>query len=72
MTTESMLTAALAFLVGAVIAYIISLSKVKSLKSEKEKEAQNILKSAENTASEIKRSAKSEAKQIVVDEREVL
>ncbi len=72
MTTESILMAALAFVVGAVIAYIVSLGKVKSLKDEKEKEAQNIIKNAENSANDIKRSAKAEAKQIIADEREGL
>jgi ribonuclease Y len=72
MTTEGMLIAALAFVIGAVIAYVISLGKVKSLKDEKEKEAHNIIKNAENNANEIKRSAKTEAKQIVSEEREQL
>lgn len=72
MTTESILIAVLAFVVGAVIAYIISLGKVKSLKDEKEKEAANIIKNAENQASEKLRNAKIEAKQIVIEEKEIL
>ena len=72
MTTESILITILAFVVGAVIAYVISVGKVKSLKDEKDKEGQNIIKNAENAANEIRRSAKTEAKQIVSEEREVL
>ncbi|MBT4792569.1 MAG: ribonuclease Y [Halobacteriovoraceae bacterium] len=72
MTTESMLIAALTFVVGAVIAYVVSLGKVKNLNSEKEKEAQNILKNAENAANETRRSARLDAKQIISDEREAL
>jgi ribonuclease Y len=72
MTTESILITVLAFVVGAVIAYVISVGKVKSLKDEKDKEGQNIIKNAENSANEIRRSAKSEAKQIVSEERETL
>jgi ribonuclease Y len=69
MGMESILMTALAFIVGAVIAYFVSLSKVKSLKGEKESEAQNIIKSAENSAKEIARSARNEAKEIIQDER---
>ena len=72
MTTETILFAVLAFVIGAVIAYVFSLGKVKSLKDEKEKEAQNIIKNAENNANEITRSAKTEAKQIVAEEKENL
>ncbi len=72
MTTESILFAVLAFVVGAVVAYFVSVGRVKSLKDEKEKEAQGIIKNAETSAEDIKRTAKSEAKQIVSEEREVL
>jgi ribonuclease Y len=72
MGMESILMTVLAFIVGAVIAYFISLSKVKSLKGEKESEAQNIIKSAENSAKEIARSARNEAKEIIQDERVAL
>ncbi len=72
MGTESILMAALTFVVGAAIAYFFSLGKVKSLNDEKQKEAQNIVKNAENSANEIKRSAKTEAKQIIADERDSL
>ncbi|MAX66716.1 MAG: ribonuclease Y [Bacteriovoracaceae bacterium] len=72
MTTESILMAVLAFVIGAAVAYIFSLSRVKSLKDEKEKEAQDIIKKAEGSAEEIKRSAKAEAKQIIAEEKETL
>ncbi len=72
MNTETILFVILSFVIGAVIAYVISLSRVKSLKGERETEAQNIIKSAEGSANEIRRSAKTEAKQIIADEREVL
>lgn len=72
MSTELILAAALSFVVGAIIAYVFSLSKVKNLTSEKEKEAELIVEKAKERAQDIKRTAKSDAKQIVNDEREVL
>lgn len=72
MSTELILAAALSFVVGAIIAYVISLSKVKNLTSEKEKEAELIVEKAKERAQDIKRTAKSDAKQIVNDEKEVL
>lgn len=72
MSTELILATALSFVVGAIIAYVISLSKVKNLTGEKEKEAELIIEKAKERAQEIKRTAKSDAKQIINDEREVL
>lgn len=72
MNTEMILAAVLAFIIGAVIAYVISIAKVKNMKLDKEKDAQNILKAAENTANETKRAARNDAKQIIQDEREQL
>jgi ribonuclease Y len=72
MTTETILFAALSFVIGGVIAYFVSIGKVKSLKDDKDKEAQNIIKTAENSADEIKRSARNDAKQVIQDERENL
>ena len=69
MNTELILAAALSFVVGAVIAYVISLSKVKSITSAKEKEGHEIVKKAKNRASEIKKSAKFDAKEIIAEER---
>ena len=57
MTTEALLIAALAFIVGAVIAYFFSIGKVKSLKDDKQKEAARILKEASTEARDIVRSA---------------
>ena len=54
MNTESILMGALAFVIGAVIG-ISFLGKVKNLKSEKEAQADNLLKNAENKANEIHR-----------------
>jgi ribonuclease Y len=72
MTTETILFAALSFVIGGVIAYFVSIGKVKSLKDDKDKEAQNIIKTAENSAEEVKRSARNDAKQIIQDERDNL
>jgi len=72
MSTEALLVAALAFIVGAVIAYLVSVSKVKNLTSEKEKEGDSIIKRAKDRAQEIKKSAKFDAKQIIQDERDGL
>ena len=72
MNTEAILMAVIAFIVGAIIAYVVSVGKVKSLKSEKEAEADNILKHAENKANEVRRNAKNESKQIIQEERESL
>ena len=72
MTTEALLIAALAFIVGAVIAYFFSIGKVKSLKDDKQKEAARILKEASTEARDIVRSAKNEAKQIIQEERDDL
>jgi ribonuclease Y len=72
MNTELILATALSFIVGAVIAYVISLSKVKSLTGEKEKEAELIIEKAKERAQEIKRTAKSDAKDIVNEERGAL
>ncbi len=72
MTTESILIGVLSFLVGAIIAYVVSVSRVKSLTAEKEKEAKGIIKDAESSAQEIKRTAKKEAKEIIAEERESL
>lgn len=69
MTTEMILAAALSFIIGAIIAYIFSLSRVKGLTSEKEKEASEIVRKAKNRASEIKKSAKFDAKEIIAEER---
>ena len=69
MNTELILAAALSFVVGAVIAYVISLSKVKSITSAKEKEAIEIVRKAKGRASEIKKSAKFDAKEIIAEER---
>lgn len=72
MTTEALIIAALAFVVGAVIAYLFAIGKVKSLKDEKQKEAARILKDAEREARETVRAAKTEAKQIIQEERDDL
>ena len=72
MTTETILFAVLAFVIGAVIAFVFSMGKVKSLKDEKEKEAANIIKNAQNSAEDMKRAAKLEARQIILDEKEIL
>lgn len=72
MNTEAILMAAVAFLIGAIIAYFFSINKVKSLKSEKEAEANTILRNAENKANEITQNARNEAKQIIQEEREAL
>ena len=72
MTTVGILISVLAFVVGGIGAYIFSLGRVKSLKEEKEKEAQGIVKSAESAANDIRKSAKVEAKQIISEERELL
>lgn len=72
MTTETIAIVALAFIIGAVIAYIVSIGKVKSLKAEKEREASDIINRAEKTAEDRLKSAKIEAKQVVADEKETL
>ena len=72
MNTEAILMAVIAFIIGAIIAYVFSVGKVKSLKTEKEAEADNILKRAESKANEVRRNAKNEAKQIIQEEREDL
>lgn len=69
MGAESILFAVLAFVVGAVIAFFASVSRVKSLKAEKESEARGIIENAEKSANEIKKSAKLEAKEIIQEER---
>lgn len=72
MNNEMIMAAALAFVIGGVIAYVISLSKVKSLTGEKEKEAKEIIRNAERAANDMRNSAKSEARQIIQEEREQL
>lgn len=72
MNTEMILAAALSFIVGAIIAYTFSLSKVKGIAKEKEKEASEIVRKAKNRASEIKKSAKFDAKEIIAEERDQL
>lgn len=72
MTTESILIAVIALIIGAAIAYIFSISKVKSLRAEKEKEADDIIKKAEKTAEDRLRAAKQEARQVIADEKDDL
>ncbi|MCT4643310.1 MAG: ribonuclease Y [Bacteriovoracaceae bacterium] len=72
MNSELILAAALSFVIGGVIAYFFSLGKVKNLTSEKEKEAKQIVKKAKDRASEIKKSAKFDAKEIIAEERAAL
>lgn len=72
MTSETILIAVLAFTFGSVISYIISIGRVKSLKNDKEVEASNILKNAERAASDVRRAAKLDAKQIIADDKEIL
>ena len=71
MTTETILIAVITLFVGAVVGYLISTGRVKSLKAEKEKEADEIIKKAERTAEDRLRPAKTEAKQVIADEKEV-
>ncbi|MEE2672054.1 MAG: ribonuclease Y [Bdellovibrionota bacterium] len=72
MTTQLILGLLVGLIVGGVIAYVFSLSRVKSLKEEKQKEADEVVSKAEKTAEDIRRSAKQEAKEIVQDEKKEL
>lgn len=72
MTNETILMALLTFIVGAAIAYFISMAKVKNLTASSEKEADDIIKRAKERASEIKKSAKFDSKQIIQEEKEEL
>ena len=72
MSTELILATALSFVIGAIVAYVIAMGKVKNITNEKEKEAELIIEKAKERAQEIKRTAKSDAKQIVNDEKDVL
>ncbi|MAZ48364.1 MAG: ribonuclease Y [Halobacteriovoraceae bacterium] len=69
MTTQIILFSLIALIVGAVVGYFFSISKVKSLKAEKQKEADDVLNRAEKSAEEIRRNAKKEAKEIIQEER---
>lgn len=72
MTTETILASALSLIIGGIVAYIFSLSRVKSLKEERSVEADNMIKDAEKAANDVRRNAKLDAKQIIQDERDVL
>lgn len=72
MATESILIAVIAFILGGVGAYIISLAKMKSFKKEQESAAQGIIAKAEISAKDLLKSAKIEAKEIIQEEREDL
>jgi ribonuclease Y len=72
MTTETISIALLSLVVGAVVAYIISMGKVKNLTAESEKEGDNIVKKAKERANEIKKSAKFDAKQIIQEDKQEL
>ena len=72
MTTETILAALLSLVIGGVIAYVISMGKVKNLTAESEKEAHQIVKKAKERATEIKKSAKFDSKQIIQDEKDEL
>jgi ribonuclease Y len=72
MTTETILIALVSLVFGAAVAYFISIGKVKNLTESSEKEGENIIKKAKDRASEIKKSAKFDAKQIIADEKEEL
>lgn len=72
MNTELILASALSLIVGGVVAYIASISKVKNLQAERQVEAEEIVKRAKDKAHEIKREAKREAKEIVNEERSQL
>ena len=69
MTTQIILFSLIALIAGAVVGYFFSISKVKSLKAEKQKEADDVLNRAEKSAEEIRRNAKKEAKEIIQEER---
>ena len=69
MTTQIILFSLIALIVGGAIGYFFSLSRVKSLKAEKQKEADDVLNRAEKAAEEIRRNAKREAKEIIQEER---
>lgn len=69
MNTELILASVLSLLVGAVVAYIASVGKVKNLQAERQKEAEEIIKRAKDKAHDIKREAKKEAKEVVNEER---
>src|SRR5690554_1581851 len=72
MNTELVLASALSLIVGAIVAYIFALSKVKNLQAEREKEAEEIIKRAKDKAQDIRREAKKEAKEIINEERSQL
>ena len=72
MTTETILAALLSLIIGGVIAYVISMGKVKNLTAESEKESENIIKKAKERANEIKKSAKFDSKQIIQEEKQEL
>ncbi len=72
MTTQLILGLLVGLIVGGVIAYVFSLSRVKSLKEEKQKEADEVVSKAERAAEDIRRSAKQEAKEIVQEEKKEL
>ena len=72
MDSQLIIVAFIGAIVGAAVAYFLSISKVKSLKEEKQKEADEVVGKAERAAEDIRRNAKKEAKEIVQDERKDL
>lgn len=69
MTTEMILASLLSLVVGSVVAYLLAMSKVRSIKSEKEKAAEDMLEKAKEKANEIRKNAKYEAKEIVQEQK---
>jgi ribonucrease Y len=57
---------------GFAISYVIFSQKAKAIAAQSEKQGDEILKKANDKAEEIRRNAKSDAKQIIREEREVL
>lgn len=72
MDTQLILVGLIGVIVGAGVAYSVAISKVKSLKEEKQKEADEVVAKAERAAEDIRRNAKKEAKEIIQDERKEL
>lgn len=72
MNTEMILVGLLSLLVGAIVAYLIAMSKVKSLTEQRAKDADDIISKAKERADDIRRNAKNEARELIQEQKHEL
>ena len=72
MTTEMILVGLLSLLVGALVSYLVAMSKLKSITDQRSKDADDIINKAKGKADDIRRNAKNEARELIQEQKQQL